>query len=106
MKERLCERRLPAWPNLFWQSCVNTSETGIYYLESINGQWCKVTKYIYSSTVLKHNFEVLVLYQRISILSYFVLLPHYKPEVKSVLLLHYMYVTPLVTLQIWINDVK
>ena len=29
-------------------------------------QWCKVPKYIYSSTVLKYDFEVLVLYWSIS----------------------------------------
>ncbi len=30
-------------------------------------QWCKVTKYIYLSTVLKYDFEVLVLYLSVSI---------------------------------------
>ena len=30
------------------------------------GQWCKVTKYIYLSTVLKHNFELFVIYLSIS----------------------------------------
>ena len=36
---------------------------------------------------------------------YFVLLP-YNSEVKSVLFLHYIYLIPLVTLQMWMNDVK
>ena len=31
---------------------------------------------------------------------------HYKSGVNSVLLLHYIYLIPLVTLHIWINDVK
>ena len=33
---------------------------------------------------------------------YVVLLPHYNSEVNSVLLLHYIYLKMLVTLQIWI----
>ena len=32
----------------------------------IGPQWCKVTKYIYLSTVLKYSFEVFVLYLSIS----------------------------------------
>ena len=46
-------------------------------------QWCKVTKYIYSSTVLKYNFEVLILYWSISNCL--------------ILLLHYNYLKTLVT---------
>ena len=34
-------------------------------------QWCKVTKYIYSSTVLKYNLQVL--YMSISMFCYFIL---------------------------------
>ncbi len=37
-------------------------------------QWWKVTKHIYSRTVLKYNFEVLVHYLSISIFCYFILL--------------------------------
>ena len=36
---------------------------------------------------------------------FFVILLHYSPEVDGVLL-HYMYLKHVVTLQIWINDVK
>ena len=39
-------------------------------------------------------------------LCYFVLLLHYSSEVNGVLLLHYLYLIHLVTLQIWMNDVK
>ena len=42
----------------------------------------------------------------ISIFCYFILLLHCNSEVNCVLLLHYIYLIPLVTLQIWINDVK
>ena len=41
-----------------------------------------------------------------SICCYFVLLPHYNSEVNGVLLPHYIYLISLVTLHIWINDVK
>ena len=34
-------------------------------------QWCKVTKYIYLSTVLKYSFEEFVLYLSISNFQYF-----------------------------------
>ena len=51
-------------------------------------------KYIYSSIVLKSNIEVLVAYLSISMLCYFLLLLHYK------------FLIPLVTLQMWMNDVK
>ena len=37
---------------------------------------------------------------------YSVLLPQYNSEVDGVLLLHYIYLIPLFTLQIWINNVK
>ena len=37
---------------------------------------------------------------------YFVLLPHYNSEVNCVLLHAYVYLIPLVTLQMWMNDVK
>ena len=37
---------------------------------------------------------------------YFVLLLLYSSEVNGVLFLHYMYLIPLVTLQMWMNDVK
>ena len=50
------------------------------------------------------NFEVLVLYLNISIFCYFVLLLHYNSEVNIVLLLHYFYLIPLVSSQVWIND--
>ena len=40
-------------------------------------QWWNVNKYIYSSTVLKYNFEVLVHYFRISISCFFIFLLHY-----------------------------
>ena len=33
----------------------------IYYQHHSKCQWWKVTKYIYSSTILKYNFEELVL---------------------------------------------
>ena len=36
-----------------------------------NNQWCKVTKYIYLSTVLKYSFELFVLYLSISNFQYF-----------------------------------
>ncbi len=39
-------------------------------------QWQKVTKYIYSSSVLKCSIEILVYYLSIFILCYFVLLLH------------------------------
>ena len=61
--------------------------------ESEHDLWCWVTKYIYSSTVFKFNFEVL--YLNISILCDFV---HYNSEVNIVFWL-YIYVH-LVTLQI------
>ena len=35
---------------------------------------------------------------------FFVILLLYSPEVDGVLLLHYMNLRPLVTLQMWIND--
>ncbi len=47
-----------------------------------------VNKYIYSSTVLKYKFEVFVLYLSIFFSSHFILL------------LHYIYLAALVTLQI------
>ena len=34
-------------------------------------QWCKVTKYIYSSTVLKYNVDIFLLYMSISNFQYF-----------------------------------
>ena len=37
----------------------------------VQNQWCKVTKCIYLSTVLKYNFEVFVLYLTISNFQYF-----------------------------------
>ena len=61
---------------------------------------------MYLSTVLKYNFEVFVLYLSIFIFRYFILLHHYNSEVHGVLLLHYMYLIPLVTLRMWMNDVK
>ncbi len=46
------------------------------YLKSYNlHQWWKVI-YIYSSTILKHNFELHVLYLSISILCHFLPLLH------------------------------
>ena len=54
---------------------------------------------IYWSTVLNYNFEVLVLYLSISQFCYIVLLPHYNTDVNGVVLLHYMDLIPLVTLQ-------
>ncbi len=56
-------------------------------------QRCNVTKYIYSSTVLKFNFDILVLYLSISILCYFTLL------------LHYIYLTLIVTSHFLHNDI-
>ena len=47
-------------------------------------QW-KITKYIYSSTVLKYNFELLVLYLSISVWCYFILPLHYISEGNIVL---------------------
>ena len=52
---------------------------------------------LYLSTILRDLLEYL---------HYTVLLFHYSSEVNRVLLLHYIYLIPLVTLQIWINDVK
>ena len=49
-------------------------------------KWWKVTKYMYSSTVLKYNFEVE--YFQFSVL---LLLLHYISEANIVLLLHYNY---------------
>ena len=58
-------------------------------------QWCKVTKYIYLSTVLKYIFEEFVLeYFQMSVL---VLLLHYISERNIVLLLHYIHFKTLVT---------
>ena len=39
-------------------------------------------------------------------LCYFVIVLYYNSEVNHVIVLHYMYVVPLVTLQIWINNMK
>lgn len=36
----------------------------------------------------------------------FVILTHYKSELNYILLLQYIYLVHLVTLQIWINDMK
>ncbi len=43
------------------------------------------SKLIHSCTVLKYNFEVLVLYLSISLFCYFILLLKYMSEVNSVL---------------------
>lgn len=45
-------------------------------------QWWKVSRYIYSTAVLKYNFEVLVLYLSISIVCYFIFL-HYSPLLRG-----------------------
>ena len=59
-------------------------------------QWCKVTKYICVSTVLKYNFDICIL------LEYFqsailLLLLHYILDPNIVLLLHYIYLKSLAT---------
>ena len=60
-------------------------------------QWRNVTKYIYSSTVFKYKFKVLVLYLNISISGYFILLLHYILWDILYFLLHYIFVITLVT---------
>ncbi len=46
---------------------------------------CSGGKYIYSSTALKYNFEVFVLYLSISLFCYFILLLNYISEANIVL---------------------
>ncbi len=70
-------------------------------------QWWKVSKNIYSSTVLEVSFEVLVLYITISV----IILCLYSTTLtlkKEVLyyLLHYIYLTTVVTFQIKIHHKK
>lgn len=48
---------------------------------------CNYGNYIYSSTALKRNFEVLIIYLSISILCHFVLLLYYISEENIVLIL-------------------
>ncbi len=58
---------------------------GRVVMSSTSPEWWNVTKYIYSSTVLKCNFEVLLLVFPFYATSYFYSL------------LHYIYLTDLVT---------
>ncbi len=60
--------------------------------ESTRLHWQKVSKYIYSSTVLMHNFEILVFYLSISISCNFTLLLHYISEWNIALLFIYIYI--------------
>ena len=61
----------------------------------IDRQWWKVTKYIYLSSVFKHNIEVFVLYLSISNFQY--LYFYSTSEANIVLLLHYNYLKTSVT---------
>ena len=69
-------------------------------------QWWKVTKYIYLSTVLKYNLEVLVLYLSISIFCYVILILHNNSEKIYYFLLHYIHLRAIVTFQIKILHIK
>ena len=53
-------------------------------------------QYIYSSTVLKYNSHILVLYLSISIFCYFILLFHYSLEGNIILF------TPLDLIKLWL----
>lgn len=48
--------------------------------KQVTGQWSKVIKYIYASTVIKSNFGVLVFYVSIFFFWYFIFLIHYNSE--------------------------
>ena len=85
--------------NANWQSGSDQHGSTTHGPKVCCQRW-EVTKYIYSSNVLKYNFELLLLYLSTSMLCYFVLKLSYNSEV------NYMYLIPLVTLQIWINNVK
>ncbi len=59
-------------------------------------QWWKVTKYIYSSSVLKYSFGI-------SIFCYFILLLHYISQLILYFLLHYIHLTAVVTFHLKIS---
>ena len=63
-----------------------------------NGQWWNVTKYIYSSTVVKYNFDILYLYF-IWVFPYNATLYFYSTTIQRILLyffLHFIHLTVLV----------
>ena len=59
-----------------------------------------VCEYIYPSTVLKYKFERLVLYLSISIVCYFVLIPHYNSEIyctfTPLIIITLIYIAPFI----------
>lgn len=52
-------------------------------------QWWNVTKYVYSSTAIEYNFEVLILYLSISIFCNFILPLRYILQENTVFFTHY-----------------
>ncbi len=53
-------------------------EAALQQVVLTDNRWWNVSKYIYSSTVIKYKFEVFLLYLSISISCSFILLLHYK----------------------------
>ena len=82
---------------------IHHGSAGVYSISTTflvniapTGQWCKVTKYMYLSTVLKYTFELSVLYLSNYHFRYFHFYLHYITDPNIVLLVHYVDLKTLV----------